>query len=336
MVIPQPSIAAVRGDNWRGVTDPKTRRTIQNRCNQRAARRRRRETTAEADGSLASKNLQGPILESPTTTSEAAAFEDAGTVLSSKQVRRIAIWIHSATSLHGESDFACDRTQQVFASVRRQRRQATRLPYHLIEAACWSSRALEEYFFPLPADHLLSLVYYNVYRGILQNIAILGLDLDLMEFDDYPSPFLPLSASSSSAIFCPPPQLAPTALQKTIAHHPQIDIFPDPVLRDNFVRLADNDLDDDEFCHDMVGSQARFLEQPRREPACRVWGEAWRVENWEVSEWFVRKYSFLFAGATDFERGTNHWRQQRGLEPICFANIIQKSTELPSLDLPRV
>ena len=31
--------------------------------------------------------------------------------------------------------------------------------------------------YPLPADHLLSLVYYNVYRALVSNVAVLGLDL---------------------------------------------------------------------------------------------------------------------------------------------------------------
>jgi hypothetical protein len=44
--------------------------------------------------------------------------------------------------------------------------------------------------YPLSSGHLLSLIYYNVFRALVSNMRLLDLDLELMETDDYQSPFL--------------------------------------------------------------------------------------------------------------------------------------------------
>lgn len=44
--------------------------------------------------------------------------------------------------------------------------------------------------YPLSFGHLLSLIYYNVFRALMANMRLLDLDLELMETDDYQSPFL--------------------------------------------------------------------------------------------------------------------------------------------------
>ena len=179
------------------------------------------------------------------------------------------------------------------------------------------------WMYPLPADHLLTLVYYNVYRALIANVAILGLDLDLMVTDEYPSPFTPLSPTASSAIRSLPPCLQPTELQRSIAHHPQWDIVPDPAIRDNLLRKGEPNIDDVELCMDLIGSEARRQRaQTSTEAAgCMVWGDPWAAESWEVTEAFVKKYPWLFEGASYIKQSTNAWRVKRDEPPLRFEEL---------------
>lgn len=178
----------------------------------------------------------------------------------------------------------------------------------------------------LPADHLISLVYYNVYRGLLANVEMLGLDVNLMYTDDYPSPFLPLSPSASSSLRRLPPGLQPTELQKTMAHHPQWDVFPDPIVRDNILRYGEKNIDDYEFCLDLVGhGTAENLDgcttQEKNGLIC--WGDPWDMSGWEVTEAFARKYPFFLRGAFQFQESSNKWRVKRGDDPLDFERIVE-------------
>lgn len=86
---------------------------------------------------------------------------------------------------------------------------------------------------PPPGDHrLLTLIYYNVCRGLDWNIGILGLDPKHICLDDYPSPFIPLSPTATSKVTKLPQTLRPTTLQKCLAYHPFLDIFPCSFVRD--------------------------------------------------------------------------------------------------------
>lgn len=182
------------------------------------------------------------------------------------------------------------------------------------------------YLSPLSSDHLISLVYYNVYRAFISNVVTLGLDLNLMYTDDYPSPFLPLSPTASSHIRKLPPCLQPTELQKTVAHHPQWDIFPDPEIRDNILRYGEHNIDDVELCLDMVGdgnydNLGELATQDKN--GLIVWGEPWDMGSWEVTETFARKWPFLIRGALNSQRTSNEWRVKRGEEPLDFDRILE-------------
>lgn len=182
------------------------------------------------------------------------------------------------------------------------------------------------WMYPLPSDHLISLVYYNVYRALIANVQMLGLDVNLMYTDDYPSPFLPLSPTSTSNIRNLPPSLQPTELQKAIAHHPQWDIFPDPVVRDNILRYGEENIDDNQLCFDMVGN-GDYLDKDNLDTQQKngliVWAEPWDPEGWEATETFVCKWPFLFRGALNAQNSTNRWRIQRGEPPLDFARILE-------------
>jgi hypothetical protein len=183
------------------------------------------------------------------------------------------------------------------------------------------------WMYPLPSDHLISLVYYNVYRALITNVETLGLDLNLMYTDDYPSPFLPLSPTATSNIRRLPPTLEPTELQRTVAHHPQWDIFPYAELRDGILRYGEDNINDQDLCLDMVGSGC--YDQPAQEVLVQnqngliVWGEPWDDNGWEVTETFARKWHFLVRGAAKLQQSTNRWRAQRDEEPLDFEKILE-------------
>jgi Domain of unknown function (DUF3425) len=173
---------------------------------------------------------------------------------------------------------------------------------------------------PLSADHLLSLIYYNVHRALIANLNMLGLDLHLMHTDDYPSPFL-TQRLDSPYVAALPSNFRPTYLQATIPHHPQWDIFPDPVIRNNVLLYGEENIDDIELCLDLLGDDS--FTTPHEDPQSRtgmiVWGEPWDIMSWEVTEKFAKKYSWFLIGADVLLMSTNEWRRRRGERPLAFA-----------------
>jgi len=114
---------------------------------------------------------------------------------------------------------------------------------------------------PLPTDQkLLTLMHFNLIRALCQCVILLGFSPDEM-YLDVPSPFVdqPDETLGSTlatqvqrkTVFALPPTMQPTYLQKTIAHHPEIDIFPFPVYRDNII-LAGKEIDDVTLCMDVT------------------------------------------------------------------------------------
>jgi hypothetical protein len=45
----------------------------------------------------------------------------------------------------------------------------------------------------------------------------------------------------------------------------------------------------------------------------QVWGDSWRIESWEMTEGFVRKWGWLLDERCEaIVRATNRWREERG------------------------
>jgi len=330
-------------DEWSGITDPVIRRKLQNRLNQRAA-----------SASLASEVMVGSSLTRRIGRRKAEqknARESTSPNSSSSRATRLKeAPLHERIDL---SDVVALRTKKItgsewhtaaeafdrttlspFKSIRRKN-SCQRWYEVLLENRLVSIKELAEQLqntqdtacmYQLPADHLISLVYYNVYRALITNVQLLGLDLNLMYTDDYPSPFLPLSSSASSSIRDLPPTLQPTELQKTMAHHPMWDIFPDPEIRDNILRYGEENIDDMQMCLDMVGDGSYTgMENldTQQTNGLIVWGEPWDPYGWEMTECFARKWPFLLRGAITVQNSTNRWRMQRGEEPLDFDRILE-------------
>jgi hypothetical protein len=130
-------------DEWAGITDPILRRKLQNRLNQRAARRRK---------------MVKPALNG-------AREEPALSVILADRAKAAQKWLNP---IDGD-----EVTPTTFQSVRLASKCSKPLPADVMHERLQRVNALHERIlaekdsralYPLPADHLLSLVYYNVYR----------------------------------------------------------------------------------------------------------------------------------------------------------------------------
>ncbi|KAJ0419889.1 hypothetical protein BJY00DRAFT_313592 [Aspergillus carlsbadensis] len=182
-------------------------------------------------------------------------------------------------------------------------------------------------YFPLSVDHLLTLVQFNTYRGLLTNARILSLPTIYSCGD----PTLPVATSCASQFepiipsvdthtipgksLALPPQLLPTPLQLSTPHEPWIDIFPLPTLRDNLLRLR-RTFDSCDLSDDILG--ALFIDQDldtskdKERNGLIVWGDPWDVDSWELMEGFVEKWGYLLVGCEVLIEVSNRWRAIRG------------------------
>lgn len=169
--------------------------------------------------------------------------------------------------------------------------------------------------FRLPADdHLLSLMYYNVFRALASNARILGCNTNEMHADDYPSPFIVGSINSSLI----PLHLRPTELQLTCPHHPCFDIFPDPVVRDTGI-MNTHMLPHGMLCMTLAGRNTWFESERSRRTGLVIWGPPEEPSSWEVTEGFAASFGWLVVGSFMLECSTNRWRARRNEAPIFFA-----------------
>ncbi|BCS29658.1 DUF3425 domain-containing protein [Aspergillus puulaauensis] len=166
------------------------------------------------------------------------------------------------------------------------------------------------------ADHILTLTKVNVLRAFVQNLASLGWSVKYME----KSAISPFASSSSSLDLASryssiPSNLRPTKAQMEIPHHTWLDLFPLPRMRDNLIQ-AGNDWGVQQLCNDIMG----FWGDSDLGLGLLVWGEPWDVRNWEITEPFLKKWSWVVQGCSKLLDSTNNWRSKRG-ENLIFRYI---------------
>ncbi|GAB1195674.1 hypothetical protein APSETT444_004936 [Aspergillus pseudonomiae] len=153
--------------------------------------------------------------------------------------------------------------------------------------------ALESYSKNAPnQDHLLSLPKFNIQRAIIDNTVAMGMTMEWMNGDDAVSIFNMQGPGISEALI--PASLRPTIVQRRIPHHPWLDFFPFPNLRDNLIAVQD-EIDDEELCHDLMA----FWDTRNTGPMLLVWGPSWMPGNWEMTPAFVKKWGFLLGGCEE-------------------------------------
>lgn len=171
-----------------------------------------------------------------------------------------------------------------------------------------------EYRSQTPRPSSLSfLVQINVLDALTFNAAVLGLEFLALCDGELISPF---NMRPSWSLGNTPPSLAPTQLQESSLHHPWLDLFPFPRMRDNIFRCLQH-IDEDELCKDLVD----FCEADGEKPMLLVWGEASNPWSWEMTPAFLSKWGFLVRECTELVEATNYWRERRGDETLVFSAI---------------
>ncbi|KAL1866706.1 hypothetical protein Daus18300_006650 [Diaporthe australafricana] len=183
----------------------------------------------------------------------------------------------------------------------------------------FTQRAYADYMLrcPRPA-HLPILVRINILNAVARNATALGFPIEMLCHDEAVSPFNqqgPHLPSAPVPLPSCPATLRPTPLQLAMAHHPWIDLFPVPRMRDNVLRaVALGLLDEDELCADLVNTDEGHTEGP----SLIVWGESWDPSGWEATVPFVRKWGWLMQGCPELLVATNAWRERRGERRLGF------------------
>ncbi|OAP55753.1 hypothetical protein AYL99_09905 [Fonsecaea erecta] len=273
--MPQLAEAVHQDDDWTGVTDAGVRRRRQNRLNSRAFRRRRKvlEEAAAAEsqpsqtlglsqsqfhtGHPPGQRANSPLREKDDDEAQGGQTEGEGDIL-------VPCWIEArqcVTSLR----------MSMLANNRPQGCRRALLPYDASSPA-----RLDQVIFPLSADHLLTLIQYNILRGCLENRRLLreafrrrcksgnktvwpnddcpvvgyqgdddddGREWSATALTVFPTLTLDGDGDDDDDVIAPlsrilPRSLHPTSLQNTVPHAAWIDILPHPVLRDNLIRAT--------------------------------------------------------------------------------------------------
>ncbi|KAL3468790.1 hypothetical protein BJX99DRAFT_265810 [Aspergillus californicus] len=277
--MPQQLHAWKADDDWTGVVDRKERRKLQNRQNQRKWRERKKATTKRAQDSPGSS----------CTLSDSGSSQGSSATLAATEVAE-----------RDESDtLACRH-----------------MPAHALNFLReFEASVRESYLRGSPqVEHLMGLQRLNVHRAIHDNILAIGMTVDWMAADDAVSIFnvtQPLGRAFNEESI--PVSLRPTEIQRAIPHHPWLDFFPFPVMRDYMITAA-HLFDDDELCHDLMA----FWDTRNSGATLLVWGQPWDPRNWEVTEGFLRKWGWLLRGSPELVVSTNYWRRRRGEMPLVW------------------
>ncbi|KAI1464664.1 uncharacterized protein F4812DRAFT_441465 [Daldinia caldariorum] len=164
--------------------------------------------------------------------------------------------------------------------------------------------------FPLTLDHLIPLVQYNFIRGVLTNMAILGMQNAFAAECSRHWMGMPLFPAPSTI----PESLQQTELQRNTPHEPWIDLIPDKKMRDNAI-LATGAYKREDIDTAVAGSitgQTHMIEMS----GLIAWGDPWQPEGWEMTEGFIKKFPFLVKGCWSILESTNRWRALRDEEPL--------------------
>ncbi|TDZ30730.1 hypothetical protein C8035_v002376 [Colletotrichum spinosum] len=288
-------------DDWTGLRDRAERRKRQNRLNVRA-HRRKKATEAREREDVQLSETQSPFSNMLASTSgqhlQVLQWTPPTTSTKEKAGKRS----HQSKEPQREQQPVLSSTRRPEPRSRSRYKPPSRVPPYYQDPSRW---------FPLYRDHLIPLVYYNVFRATITKIHILSLTC-LLESPCTPNlQTTPLFPAPSSI----PPSLRPTTLQTSTPHESWIDIFPSGAMRDNAIRHRDT-FDHRELCLDLVGCQANAL--PREQPGIIAWTDPWHPDGWEVTEKFVDKWRFLLRGCEDVMRATNRWRAMRDEEPLVW------------------
>jgi hypothetical protein len=97
-----------------------------------------------------------------------------------------------------------------------------------------------EYMLGSPrTDMLLHLIQFNFTKALIQNMDVLGLTSEQLD-DDAISPFNMMGPWQHDFASSLPLSLRATDIQRTIPHHPWLDLLPIPQMRDNLISAGES------------------------------------------------------------------------------------------------
>ncbi|KAI1361954.1 hypothetical protein F5Y08DRAFT_287991 [Xylaria arbuscula] len=189
----------------------------------------------------------------------------------------------------------------------------------------WRLLAFKEQIFmnyslhlPVPSD-LQTTARLNVIMAIASNAIALSIPFAHLEQDESVSPF---NLYGPSRPGCAEPDLTamknlrPTPLQRSVVHHPWVDLFPIPAIRDNIIRgLCDASIDEDELCGALFNADD---DGDDAVSPMMLWADPSDAASWEFSTGFLRKWGRLLDGCPEVVEATNTWRRRRGKMEIRF------------------
>lgn len=301
-------------DDWTGVTDAAERRKLQNRLNQRIYRKRR---AAKANVHPRSPSLVDS--ESLSAKAFTPQSEDVNSNLSSSSPEvetRVSTSIFLDTIAQDFQHLSHIRSKSIHDLSLLQLRDVM----HQFEL-----HSRRDYLHGSPrTDQLLTLIQFNVFRALYSNTMTLGFGITWIEDENAISPFLSMPGptcvgSTEDSPQTPSPStplsLRPTWLQRIVPHHPWIDLFPFPTMRDNLLLAEVGDgYDEYGLCNDLVD----FCDVTNDNTGLIVWKEPWDPSGWEVSEPFLRKWGWVVRGCRELMVSTNFWREKRGEERLVW------------------
>lgn len=146
-----------------------------------------------------------------------------------------------------------------------------------------------------------------------------------------------------------PESLHPTLLQMNCPHSSCLNMFPVAKFRDNLIKRG-TDFDLEDLFLDLWGDILPVSPEPTQGGTTKssplssdlsewlfdgynndeddedgltagrscliIWGEPWKVESWEVTPGFVRKWGWILEGCQDLILASNQWRAARGEVPL--------------------
>ncbi|CAH0044596.1 unnamed protein product [Clonostachys solani] len=269
-------------DDWKGVKAQEERRRIQNRVNQRAARNRKRAGAKQNQLDSSQRGLKSFSNQMP---SRAVVRTELGPDF-------WQMFYFAMKSVPADRSRLVKFTQNiVFHSENIQK----------------DVRNFENWMCLLIGspgrDCLFTLIQFNVFRSMVSNERDLGLPEACALDDDSISPISDAGYVAQDM----PISLRPTLLQRTMTHHPWIDLLPFPNMRDNLL-LAGDQYDELALCTAILGCSTNS----DGKTGMIVWGEAWNPAGWEFTEEFIRHWAWTLKGCDEFLASTNSWRQRRG------------------------
>ncbi|CAI7678993.1 unnamed protein product [Penicillium pancosmium] len=196
------------------------------------------------------------------------------------------------------SDFACLRDLYNLGIYSEEAKWVLRQLEYIYHDRYWTGSARTEL--------LLGLTQLNLTRALMHNIEILGYESSSMH-NEALSPFC--IAGPSNPMVSLPPSLQPTALQLSTPHHPWLDLFPSPQMRDNLIALEPL-VDEYGLCEDLCSSTEGTT-------GILVWKDPWDPSGWEITSSFMSVWGLTVYDCWDLFRSTNHWRMKRG-EKVLF------------------